>query len=566
MNGNKAGLTDIKWIHTILLPLRVPLALTLPLSVPLIPIPRTAPFSPIGPDVLSKLSPLTTLFHQSRRVAFEAVELAELLPAALPRLVGAGAETGVEGALGPEGLGLGFIPTTGKLRCYVAIKKGVKSHRIMTSPPLLNLASLGRSLDQARRARRSEHGAGDGVQAVVQPRVQPPIAPRGCHLNLCHLCAPLLLHRASAATTSSDSTSSAFPAQRSTLLPHPLAPPPSRPRYASWSDTAESLSPSSDTIDTPPSPMLALEDGWDVPIVDDAQANETGETGETASVDALRLDLGQGQGDDSARAVDRAETGGTTRTLPDSDSALRLGAATPTRPPGFQVSERHGAEVQFQSQTQSQSQSQSQSQFQTTARTDTVAPDPVSVVDANSHADSHADSRRTPWNTLLLRATAGNAKSRRLALGGYVAPPKSLRGGEMDGGDVLPRGLRTSHISRTSHTSHNSRDQDEPRDHNDRAMRKGVDLRPGTFVGDDEEEHAEEARREQEERLGFSSSWAHAPRVQSSGNATNETDEPDATRRVVLSPRPGPSGSEQLGARCLVCRAGVEGWLRVYTG
>lgn len=81
MNGNKAGLTDIKWIHTILLPLRVLLALTLPLSVPLIPIPRTAPFSPIGPDVLSKLSPLTTLFHQSRRVAFEAVELAELLPA-----------------------------------------------------------------------------------------------------------------------------------------------------------------------------------------------------------------------------------------------------------------------------------------------------------------------------------------------------------------------------------------------------------------------------------------------------------------------------------------------------
>jgi hypothetical protein len=41
----------------------------------------------------------------------------------------------------------------------------------MASPPLLNLASLGRSLDHARRARRSdEHGPG----SEVQPRVQPP--------------------------------------------------------------------------------------------------------------------------------------------------------------------------------------------------------------------------------------------------------------------------------------------------------------------------------------------------------------------------------------------------------
>jgi hypothetical protein len=288
--------------------------------------------------------------------------------------------------------------------------------------------------------------------------------------------------------------------------------------------------------------MIVLEDGWGVPILDDAQARETGEiseTGETDSIDALRLDLGHG--DDSAQAVDRVEAGGSARTLPDRTLGVGLGGATRIPTPGYSVSERYGEQVPFQSQSQSQS--------QTPAQTHNDAPDPVSVI--------HADSPRTPWNTLLLRATAGNAKSRRLALGGYVAPAKSFRGGEMDGGGVLPR------------TSSTSRNQDGPRDHR---RDQGILLHLAGNVDDVEDEYGEDSRREQEERLGFSSSWARA-RVQAVGNEsseaeqtaqTDQTDQSDGSRRVVLSPRPA-AGNKHV-ARCLVCRAGVEGWLRVYTG
>jgi hypothetical protein len=129
----------------------------------------------------------------------------------------------------------------------------------------------------------------------------------------------------------------------------------------------------------------------------------------------------------------------------------------------------------------------------------------------------------------------------------------------MDGGDVLP------HIPRILR---NQATRD--REYRDQAVRRGGDL--GRTIGDEDENGEEELIiREQEERLGFSSTWAQTQTqtqtlAQALGNETNEADETDETRRVVLSPRPGGLVGNKHVARCLVCRADVEGWLRVYTG
>jgi hypothetical protein len=139
---------------------------------------------------------------------------------------------------------------------------------------------------------------------------------------------------------------------------------------------------------------------------------------------------------------------------------------------------------------------------------------------------SDISTSRVSWNTLLLRATASHPKSRKLALGGYLAPRVSVEGGEVSGTDLLP-------------------DTSETGDRTD-----------GNCAGPDLGQN----------KLGFHSAYEPPREDATELRATS-------LRRVMLSPcddvrRRLGSGDGRVvgGARCFVCRARVQGWLRVYTG
>lgn len=116
-----------------------------------------------------------------------------------------------------------------------------------------------------------------------------------------------------------------------------------------------------------------------------------------------------------------------------------------------------------------------------------AAPAPPPTADGDDDDDVLGSPPRTlgriPFNVALSRAVKNHPQSRRLSIGGYVAPPEGFRGGELKGRDVL---------------------------------------------------------------CGAESSVGLTRVKESDG-------------RMVL-------GSEGEGAaQCLVCRAGVSGWLRVYS-
>ncbi|WVQ95333.1 hypothetical protein IAU59_002429 [Kwoniella sp. CBS 9459] len=139
---------------------------------------------------------------------------------------------------------------------------------------------------------------------------------------------------------------------------------------------------------------------------------------------------------------------------------------------------------------------------------------------------------RTPYNVLLFRAIANHPKSRALAMGGYIAPKKGYLGGEMDGCDLVEMTL-TDGVE--------EEEEEEEEKDQDCKMDQGMT--------------AAERVREKERRTGL--------RVERKREHEHEG-------RVVLSALSGSGGDDSSsrggGAVCLICRQGVKGWLRVYTG
>ncbi|WWC65325.1 uncharacterized protein I303_107943 [Kwoniella dejecticola CBS 10117] len=114
---------------------------------------------------------------------------------------------------------------------------------------------------------------------------------------------------------------------------------------------------------------------------------------------------------------------------------------------------------------------------------------------------------RTPYHLALLKATKNHPKSRALALGGYRPPEENRSGGEYTG-----RGL----LSASS-------------------QGKGTEI--GVGMG--------------------------------TGTGMGLVDEADEDGRIRIRPSSATNQEEIVGddlAKCLVCREGIKGWLRVYTG
>jgi hypothetical protein len=114
---------------------------------------------------------------------------------------------------------------------------------------------------------------------------------------------------------------------------------------------------------------------------------------------------------------------------------------------------------------------------------------------------------RIPYSTLLARATANHPKSRRLSGGGYLPPPRGDMGSELRGVDLCPVIEDTREPGRNDTTANPERPSER------RPRPSGLQVK----MGDE--------------------------------------------GRVVLAS--GEGGAER--GRCLLCRAGVVGWLRVYT-
>jgi hypothetical protein len=127
-----------------------------------------------------------------------------------------------------------------------------------------------------------------------------------------------------------------------------------------------------------------------------------------------------------------------------------------------------------------------------TSLTDTITPA------TSSRIPAQPGSEPSRWNQVLARATASHPKSRRLSMGGYVAPEQGQCGAE-----VAPCDLLSSSIESTSSMT----------------------------------------------------SIPETSRV--SGSVGGQG-------RVVLDEGQGHAGGGR--AKCLMCRAGVQGWLRVYPG
>lgn len=141
-----------------------------------------------------------------------------------------------------------------------------------------------------------------------------------------------------------------------------------------------------------------------------------------------------------------------------------------------------------------------------------------------SPPQSESQSERLPWHVILARATRNNPKARRLSMGGQCQVEGE--GGEMKGADILPG---TGGVMR------------------------GV-------CGDIEEDGAGDVDHGDaaDKRIGRDDGLLGAKFSQSA----------EQRGRVVLDLEPSRVSDVggAVGARCLVCRAGVKGWLRVYTG
>jgi len=160
--------------------------------------------------------------------------------------------------------------------------------------------------------------------------------------------------------------------------------------------------------------------------------------------------------------------------------------------------------------------------------------------DASGAPPSDATLARTSTETLMC-ATAHHPRARKWAFGGYIAPPESKTGGEYRGHDLLhwPSG-------RPSPSASDS--------HGPQYRISGASARLGQIVQED---------------------TGVTPMTPSEGGV--DDDEPhqmdlDRDRGFRTSSMPDGRvglhelGDERGGTRCLVCRAGVKGWLRVYTG
>ncbi|WVF67767.1 hypothetical protein IAT40_002527 [Kwoniella sp. CBS 6097] len=148
---------------------------------------------------------------------------------------------------------------------------------------------------------------------------------------------------------------------------------------------------------------------------------------------------------------------------------------------------------------------------------------------------------RTPYNVLLFRAIANHPKSRALAMGGYIAPKKGYMGGEMDGCDLV------SDSSRVGQEDH-ERGMDMMSSCQGAEKQKEKD--------DVERETIAEQVKEKERRMGIRVEHVDQGRVTLSSSRTAEEGRA----------QPSASASARGGAVCLICRQGVKGWLRVYTG
>lgn len=126
------------------------------------------------------------------------------------------------------------------------------------------------------------------------------------------------------------------------------------------------------------------------------------------------------------------------------------------------------------------------------------------VQDPSRAIDVQPPSTREPWHVLAARASANHPKSRRLSGGGYTAPPRNSYGGEFTGDRLLPA-------------------------KGDRGLQHDL-------------------VQDQDRVSGLRSAW-HETRG----------------GEVKLA-RQGPTTEIVEEAKCLVCRSGVQGWLRVYTG
>ncbi|OCF45514.1 hypothetical protein I317_00415 [Kwoniella heveanensis CBS 569] len=164
---------------------------------------------------------------------------------------------------------------------------------------------------------------------------------------------------------------------------------------------------------------------------------------------------------------------------------------------------------------------------------------------------------RTPYNVLLFRAIANHPKSRAMAMGGYDAPQKGCLGGEMDGWDLVPddgddeEGDTDGDVEGGRNTNSGNHSEEM--------------IKEGKHTG--RHEGVEKARRasvsEKERRTGINVEYVPVTQRQGQGGRgrialSSLASEEEGLQQSAMGGRGG--------AVCLVCRQGVKGWLRVYTG
>ncbi|OCF35894.1 hypothetical protein I316_02388 [Kwoniella heveanensis BCC8398] len=190
-------------------------------------------------------------------------------------------------------------------------------------------------------------------------------------------------------------------------------------------------------------------------------------------------------------------------------------------------------------------------------------PNPASSSSTASRRDTpvppHAapEYTRTPYNVLLFRAIANHPKSRAMAMGGYDAPQKGCLGGEMDGWDLVPddgddeEGDTDGDVEGGRNTNSGNHSEEM--------------IKEGKHTG--RHEGVEKARRasvsEKERRTGINVEYVPVTQRQGQGGRgrialSSLASEEEGLQQSAMGGRGG--------AVCLVCRQGVKGWLRVYTG
>ncbi len=140
---------------------------------------------------------------------------------------------------------------------------------------------------------------------------------------------------------------------------------------------------------------------------------------------------------------------------------------------------------------------------------------------------------RIPYNLLLRKACSTSPKSAKLAGGGFIAPQLSERGGEFRGYDLLPGG------------GGDGQSQSPDADQEIRSGRSALgDSIEGPIARND---RVGRTSMDKANRMGF------LTQISQDG-------------KVCLAPCVDEGISQGGNAKCLVCRGGVSGWLRVYTG